>query len=148
MPTFHKILVPTDFSPCADAAVEYAADLAATYRASVVLIHAYANPVVAIPDGFVVMTAPDFTNLLGQLQAGLRRAEVRIRERGVAEVETRLVEGSAWHEIVETARTQGCDLIVMGTHGRGAIAHFLLGSVAEKVLRKAPCPVLTVRGPR
>ena len=56
MPVIPKILVPTDFSPCAQAAVDYAADLAVTYRAPLVLMHAYANPAMAIPDGFVLMT--------------------------------------------------------------------------------------------
>jgi len=59
--------------------------------------------------------------------------------------ETALRMGSAFVEVVRYAREQGIDLIVMGTHGRGAIAHMLLGSVAERVVRKAPCPVLTVR---
>src|SRR5262245_51325146 len=145
MPAIHKILVPTDFSANADAAIDYAADLAVTYRAPIVLVHVYANPVMAIPDGFVLMTAPDLGDLLAQLHGGLRRAELRARERGVPEVATRLIEGVAWHEIVEAARGESCDLIVMGSHGRSGLAHLLLGSVAEKVVRKAACPVLTVR---
>ena len=148
MPAIHKILVPTDFSTHADAAIDYAADLAVSYRAPLVLVHVYANPVMTIPDGYVLMTAPDLADLVSQLHAGLRTAELRARERGVTDVETRLVEGVAWHEIVETAKTQSCDLIVVGTHGRSAVSHLLLGSVAEKVVRKAACPVLAVRTPR
>ena len=148
MPAIHKILVPTDFSTHADAAVDYAADLAVTYRVPLVLLHVYANPVMAIPDGYVVMTAPDLAELVSQMDGGLRKAEMHVRTRGVTDVETRLVEGAGWREIVETARAQACDLIVIGTHGRGGIAHLLLGSVAEKVMRKAACPVLAVRTPQ
>jgi universal stress protein A len=73
---------------------------------------------------------------------------VRARQLGVRQLETRLVEGVAWSEILAATKATGCDLIVMGTHGRGAITHLLLGSVAEKVVRKAECPVLTVHLPR
>jgi nucleotide-binding universal stress UspA family protein len=73
---------------------------------------------------------------------------MHVRMRGVTDVGTRLAEGVAWHEIVETARSEECDLIVVGTHGRSGIGHVLMGSVAEKVVRKAGCPVLAVRKPR
>jgi nucleotide-binding universal stress UspA family protein len=147
MALIHKILIPTDFSEHASVALEYGADLALRYSAPVVVVHTYANPVVAVPDGFVMMTAPDLAELLIQLRTGIDRAAARLRELGVASVETRLIEGSAWHEIVAVAKAEGCDLVVMGTHGRGGLSHALLGSVAEKVVRKAACPVLTVRMP-
>ena len=66
-------------------------------------------------------------------------------ERRTLRVETALVAGNPFLEIIRYAKANDVDLIVMGTHGRGAIAHILLGSVAEKVVRKSPCPVLTVR---
>lgn len=148
MPTIHKILVATDFSAHADRALAYAADLSVKYEAPIVLVHVYANPVMALPDGYVIMTAPDLSELLTALHDGLRKAEARARQLGVAHVESKLIEGVAWREIVGTAKETGCDLVVVGTHGRGAVTHLVLGSVAEKVVRKAECPVLTVHLPR
>jgi len=95
-----------------------------------------------------MMTAPDVADLIAQLQTGLRQAAARARELGATAVETKLVEGVAWPEIVAAAKTQGCDLIVMGTQGRSGLSHLLLGSVAEKVVRHAPCPVMAVHKPR
>jgi nucleotide-binding universal stress UspA family protein len=148
MPQVHKILVATDFSAHAERALDYAAELAAAYDAPLVLLHVYANPIMALPDGYVMMTVPNLADLVSGLHDGLRRVEARARQLGVREIETRLVEGVAWSEIIAAAKATGCDLIVMGTHGRGAITHLLLGSVAEKVVRKAECPVLTVHLPR
>jgi nucleotide-binding universal stress UspA family protein len=148
MPMIHKILVATDFSAHADRALDYAAELAVRYEAPVVLVHVYANPVMSLPDGYVMMTAPDLSELVTGLRDGLRKVEARARQLGVARVESKLIEGVAWREILGTAKETGCDLVVMGTHGRGAITHLLLGSVAEKVVRKAECAVLTVHLPR
>jgi nucleotide-binding universal stress UspA family protein len=148
MALIHKILIPTDFSELAAVALEYGADLALGYSAPVVLVHAYASPVLAVPEGVVMRTAPDLARLLAHLRAELDKTAARLRELGVTTVETRLAEGSAWHEVVGIAKAEGCDLVVMGTHGRGGLSHALLGSVAEKVVRTAPCPVLTVRMPR
>jgi nucleotide-binding universal stress UspA family protein len=148
MPLIHKILVATDFSAHAERALDYAAELAVTYNAPMVLAHVYASPIMALPDGYVMMTVPNLADLVAGLQDGLRKTEARARQLGVRQLETRLVEGVAWSEILAAAKATGCDLIVMGTHGRGAITHLLLGSVAEKVVRKAECPVLTVHLPR
>ena len=148
MAMVHKILVATDFSAHAERALDYAAELAAVYDAPLLLLHVYANPIMALPDGYVMMTVPNLAELVTGLQDGLRRTEARARQLGVKQVETRLVEGVTWSEILATAKDAGCDLIAMGTHGRGAITHMLLGSVAEKVVRKAECPVLTVHLPR
>jgi len=144
MALIHKILVATDFSGPAVHALDYGAELAVTYSAPLLILHVFTLPVVAVPDGYMTVTAPDAASMTGKLHDGLHRAEARARSLGVAAVEYRLVEGAAWHEIVGMATAEGCDLIVMGTHGRSAVSHFLLGSVAEKVVRKASCPVLTV----
>jgi nucleotide-binding universal stress UspA family protein len=148
MPMINKILVATDFSAHAERALEYAAELAVKYNAPLVLLHAYSLPVMIVPDGYVMMTAPDVAALVESLRDGLRRAERRLGELGATRVEARLVEGSAWVEITGAAKATGCDLIVVGTHGRGGLTHLLLGSVAEKVVRKAECPVLAVHLPR
>lgn len=148
MPHINKILVATDFSAHAERALEYAAELATRYEAPVVIVNVYSIPVMAIPDGMVMMTAPDVAALTEALRDGLQKAELRLRGLGVKTVESRLVEGSAWVEIVAAAKATSCDLIVMGTHGRGMVTHLLLGSVAEKVVRKAECAVLAVHLPR
>jgi nucleotide-binding universal stress UspA family protein len=74
----------------------------------------------------------------------LAKAKVQAESVGALEVGTKLLQGVAWDEIVRFAKTEGFDLIVMGTHGRTGIKHALLGSITEKVVRTASCPVLTV----
>jgi len=145
MALVNKILVPTDFSEPSRRALEYAAELAIRYPAPLVLAHVYTNPVVTVPDGVVMMTPTDVANLLAQLERGLIQERDRALALGVREIDTALVEGTAWHEIVNLAKQRRCDLIVMGTHGRGGLSHFLLGSVAEKVVRHADGAVMTVR---
>jgi nucleotide-binding universal stress UspA family protein len=148
MPLIRNILVATDFSPHADAALAYGADLAQRYAASLLIVHVYANPVLLVPDGIAPVIVPNLGDLIDQIRDGLRKAEVRARELGAPTVETRLVEGTAWYEIVAAAKAGACDLVVMGTHGRSGLSHLVLGSVAEKVVRKAPCSVLAVHLPR
>jgi nucleotide-binding universal stress UspA family protein len=141
-----KVLVPTDFSEGADHALDYAIDVARAFGASVVVAHAYATPVAYVPEGFV--TPPiDENAVRAEIDKGLARLVDRLKSAGVANVTTAVGSGDPWREVVRLAKDHGCDLIVMGTHGRGAVGHLLLGSVAEKVVRKAPCAVLTV-GPR
>ena len=86
---------------------------------------------------------PNYEEL--QRQVAQQESEKALRAAGLSGARTLIVAGTPFVEIVRTARAEGADLIIIGTHGRGAVAHALLGSVAEKVVRKAPCPVLTVR---
>jgi universal stress protein A len=144
MALINKILVPTDFSDCANRALEYGAEVANRFAAPLVLVHVYANPVMAVPDGFVMMTPVDMASMLAQLEQGIGQARQRAQALGVAKVDTRVLEGTAWQEITRVANDTHCDLIIMGTHGRSGLAHLLLGSVTEKVIRHATCPVLTV----
>jgi nucleotide-binding universal stress UspA family protein len=144
MPLINRILVPTDFSETASRALEYGAELAARFGVPLLLLHVYANPVVPVPDGFVVMPAVDLAAMMNQLEKGLGDVRLRAQALGVRQVDTVMVEGTAWSEISRVAKDRNCDLIVLGTHGRGGLAHLLLGSVAEKVVRNAECPVLTV----
>jgi nucleotide-binding universal stress UspA family protein len=144
MALINKILVPTDFSDSAARALEYGAELATRFEIPMVLLHVYSNPVVAVPDGFIAMTPVDVTELMTQLEKGLGEVRRRAQALGVQQVHTVMVEGTPWDAIVRNAKDHHCDLVVMGTHGRGGIAHLLLGSVAEKVVRHAECPVLTV----
>lgn len=144
MTLFHRILVPTDFSECAGHALEYAAELSVKLAAPLLIAHIYQPPVVYTPEGYVWATLPSEAQVRDDLMIALGRQAAAARARGARDVETTVATGGAWHEIVKLAEDRGCDLVVMGTHGHSGIKHALLGSVAEKVVRKATCPVLTV----
>lgn len=136
----HAILHPTDFSERAGAAFRMACALARDHGARLVVLHVYPPP---LSHGEVVARRQP-NGFHEELWSALRR--VQPREPGL-NVEHWLIEGHAAAEILRAAAEHGCDLIVMGTHGRAGVARLLMGSVAEKVLRKAPCPVLTVKTP-
>jgi nucleotide-binding universal stress UspA family protein len=146
MTLVHRILVPTDFSDHAERAFAYAAELAGLYRASLVIGHVYAIPVVyAAGEPIVAMPPPGPDSTIeADLEAGLRALVQRARDAGAADVSVVTTGGEAAHEIVRLARDESADLIVMGSHGRTGIKHLVLGSIAEKVVRLAHCPVLTV----
>jgi nucleotide-binding universal stress UspA family protein len=147
MPQITRILVPTDFSATADAALDYAFGLAAKFGASVQLLHVVDDPFV-----FEGMSAEAYISEAPRLRAAmLDDARERLRHRvargGAVAVETEVLFGHGARTIAEYAAERGVDLIVMGTHGRTGFAHLMVGSVAERVVRTAPCPVLTVRHP-
>ena len=143
-----NILVATDFGEASDAALSYGRDLARTYGATLHVLHVAENLVVRYANDEALA-------LLPQLQTDINEAaRKRMAELVTDEDRTMLhakpvvlaVFGTA-EAIVEYAKTYNVDVIVMGTHGRGGFAHLLMGSVAERVVRMAPCPVLTVRHP-
>jgi nucleotide-binding universal stress UspA family protein/CBS domain-containing protein len=132
------ILCPTDFSEAASAAFPVACSLARGRGARVVLLHVYPPPL--CHGEVVARRQPDrYEDDLWRLLGGYQSSAPDVH------VEPRLVEGDAIKEILRQAGEEGCDLIVLGTQGRTGLARLLLGSVAEQVLRQAPCPVLTVR---
>jgi universal stress protein A len=143
-----RILVPTDFSPPSELAVRYAVDLATRLRTSVHVVHVVDTPRFAkYPDGYFVGLAD--VEIQMTRHAEQRLAEVGIRyARKDLTVTTEVSIGTPALRIVEKAVERGTDLIVMGTHGRSGFMHLLMGSVAERVVRSAPCPVLTVRDTR
>lgn len=143
MISIKRILVPTDFSEHGTKALQYAAAFADQFGAAVELIHVLES----VPPGAML----SYTSL-EELNASLRKdAAEKLEElhsiwhEYAFPVKRTVVEGQPFVEIVKHAREEQADLIVIGTHGRGAIAHMLLGSVAENVVRNAPCPVLTVK---
>jgi nucleotide-binding universal stress UspA family protein len=142
-----RLLVPTDFSEPSEHAAAYAARLAGALRIPLVLAHVHAPPQVFAPDGMVLAAAYDETRVEAALREALEAAATRVRAAGAPEVTTELVVGGAAAELVRLARERGCDLVVMATHGRGGVPRLLLGSVADKVVRRAGCPVLTL-GPK
>ena len=141
---FTTIIVPTDFSRASDAALGYARMLAARFGASLHLLHVVDEPgswsevYAAIPDIRDRLSADAARRL--EAMASCLPPPVR--------ASSAVVCGAPVPSIVKEAETRGADLIVMGTHGRRGMGHLLLGSVAERVVRLAPCPVLTVRESR
>jgi nucleotide-binding universal stress UspA family protein len=141
-----RILVPTDFSESSGAALAYAREFAKTFGASLHLLHVIQDPYTQ-PWAAESFPAPLAEMLADwQTQAGARLSAL-LPEHEQRDAVVATVVGSPFHEIVRYASEHEIDLVVIGTHGRGALGHMLLGSVAEKVVRKAPCPVLTVRHP-
>jgi nucleotide-binding universal stress UspA family protein len=143
-----RILVPVDFGPASAAAFDYAKEIARLFHARLFLLHAIDDPAAAgtwaAPD-FYIPTTPAVR------ESRLREATLRLTNMitpDIAEGFEPTVEvqiGPAIPTVEDYAREQNIDLIVMGTHGRRGLAHMLLGSVAERLVRSAPCPVLTVR---
>lgn len=143
---FKRILVPTDFSPASDRAIAVASTLAGTLGASIHLVHVLEEPFVT--HGSYELRLPDTParreRLYDEARWKLRGIAARLQDgRLPVSVEVRV--GDATGQIVASAVDYGTDLVVMGTHGRTGIEHLLLGSVAERVIRLAPCPVVTVR---
>jgi nucleotide-binding universal stress UspA family protein len=141
-----RLLVPTDFSATSEVVLNYALEMAAANGATVHLLHVIDNAIftAVYPDAVFVELPGVLERITADAQARLDEAAKRCAAVNVAAT-TRIVIGPPASCITEQAASTGSDLIVMGTHGRGGVAHFVLGSVAERVLRTAPCPVLTVR---
>jgi nucleotide-binding universal stress UspA family protein len=142
------ILVPTDFSEIASMATDTAMDLAERFSASVVLMHAYEVPAwtYAYPAAAYV-PPPDLASGLEEASLrGLEAVRKQYESRHIA-ISTITTAGVAWEQILTAAKSTGAGLIVMGTHGRKGLPRAIMGSVAEKVVRLSPVPVLTVRGP-
>jgi nucleotide-binding universal stress UspA family protein len=138
------ILYPTDFSARSECAFQMACSLARDTSARLIVLHVQERPMI-IYSGVAMAPPPpppeaERAALLKQLH------QVRPPEPGVA-VEHRLEQGDPATGIIQVSQEAACDLIVMGTHGRTGLGRLLMGSVAEAVLRKAPCPVLTVKTP-
>ena len=146
MPAIKRMLVPTDFSHASEIAFEYAVDLAAREHSGMELLHVIdeASFAAAYPDGFYVELPGVRTQLIDEATRRLDEMAARCAARGVMATRTLSI-GRPASLIVQRAVACGTDMIVMGTHGRTGLAHLMLGSVAERVLRVAPCPVLTVR---
>ena len=147
MVPIRRILFPTDFSESAEHAWLFALQFAQEFSAEVHVLHVVAPPP-RLTEAYSLNLDPEkFTAALtAEAQTSLDRLLERSKSRNlVFQREVRI--GVDFHEIIDYARKHQIDLIVMATHGRTGLAHALVGSVAEKVVRKAPCPVLTVKHP-
>jgi nucleotide-binding universal stress UspA family protein len=143
--SLRKILCPIDFSDCSREAMRTAIKVAAESGASLTLMHVWHFPAYAF-----AAEAPVPAELIQEVAADAERQLARwagdARELGAERLSTALVQGVPWDRVVDALqRDAGYDLAVVGTHGRTGLKHVLLGSVAEKVVRHAPCPVLVVR---
>jgi nucleotide-binding universal stress UspA family protein len=141
MNSIKTIVCPTDFSENSEAAFQMACRLARDYHARLLVVHVVPPPTVVYGDQVVI---PPLPRDLGPVREKLRR--VKPDDSTIA-IEHILAEGDDAGEILNSAQQAHADLIVMGTHGRTGLGRLLLGSVAESVLRKASCPVLTIKSP-
>ncbi len=142
-----KVLVPVDFSKDSFRAAEYARTFAQPFDAQLVLLHVI-EPIYYASPADMYAASPNLALLIEEQR---KAAETQLQQladklsRQGSRVQTLLKSGSPAQVIADTAKRIKADLIIMATHGRTGLAHVLLGSVAERVVRLAPCPVLTVR---
>jgi nucleotide-binding universal stress UspA family protein len=149
MMTLKNVLVATDFSEASDAALVYGRELAGRFGAALHVLHVADNIFVTTfgAETYAAM-APDLQRELEDAaRAKLAELVIDSDHSGPPAKAMVVTSSSPSFAIIDYAGEHGIDLIVMGTHGRGTLAHLLMGSVAEKVVRLAPCPVLTVRHP-
>ena len=131
-----KILVPLDFSTCSSKALQYALPFARQFKAALILVHAVQLPVAA-PE-MIFADAPSVADARAELERLAKTIDF-------APCHCNVRIGAPATEIIEAAVESGTDLIILSTHGRSGLAHMILGSTAERVVRQAPCPVLVVR---
>jgi nucleotide-binding universal stress UspA family protein len=142
-----KILVPVDFSFGSERAVEKAAELARVMDASVELMHVYQLPVFALPDSSITVSPTYIADLTDRAQRALEKHRATLLADGI-QASCKLMEGMPAQAIVEHAKDISAEMIVMGTHGHSGFKRFLLGSTAERVVRMASVPVLSVHLPQ
>jgi universal stress protein A len=147
MKRFEKILLAIDFSDYSEVACEYALTLAKSFNSSLLVLHVINEPVDL--RGFYVPHI-SFEQLEQEIEVGaVKMLETFCNEniKEFSEFETSVVTGVPYEEIIRVATEQKISLIVIGTHGRAGLDHLIFGSTAERVVRSAPCPVLTIRLP-
>jgi nucleotide-binding universal stress UspA family protein len=149
MRRIRHILVPVDFSPPSKAALEFAVTLAERFDGSIDVLHVWEVPLYMAPEAIAGLPIKKGQSLeefyrekvdveMKAFLAAYTECKVPIREK--------ILRGDSWRSILETAENAKHDLIVMGTHGRRGLERVLMGSVAEKIVARAPCPVVTVHG--
>jgi nucleotide-binding universal stress UspA family protein len=150
MPTVTRILVPIDFSPPARAALQYARFLADKLGASVEVLHVFEPPGYVGPDTLALLPITAGHHEWGETKAEVERQVEQFLAEAAGSPVTRTVRveaGEPSDAILRVAAEDRADLVVMGTHGRTGLSRLLIGSVAEAVLRRSSCPVLTLRLP-
>ena len=143
--TIKKVLVPIDFSDYSKSALKYAVNFSKLFNAEIILIYVV-EPVIYPPDFSMGQIAMPSLNTEWDERAKDELDKLANSEISTS-VKTILKTGKPFVEIIETAKEENIDLIIIATHGHTGVEHILFGSTAEKVVRKAPCPVLTLREP-
>jgi len=141
MKPISRILVPTDFSKPSERALEQAIVLARKFDARIMLLHVWSMPYTAYSEGL----AWPVDEMEGAAQKALDEAHARAMKL-YPQTDAVLRQGAEWAQIIEVIAQHHIDLVVMGTHGRRGLSHLFMGSVAERVVRMSPVPVMTVGG--
>jgi nucleotide-binding universal stress UspA family protein len=144
MNPFKHILVTTDFSPSSSGAIELAIEMATKFDAELTLLHVWELPV--YPYMELMISSAEITNSVEKAAAECLATKLKEVQARLPRSKSLLKLGLPWQQIVETIKQSKADLLVMGTHGRRGVEHAIMGSVAEKLVRLSPIPVLTVRG--
>ena len=145
---FDTILVPTDFSPASLHALHYAIGFCKKFGSSLILLHVLEDlpvPTLTAYEGLDIAAYQERLNEDSRLH--FERTVRETPDLGDINLTQKSRRGVPYMEIIDEATTSECDLIILATHGRSGLSHFLLGSVAEKIVRNSPCPVLTVKTP-
>ena len=144
-----RILCPVDFSESSDHACRYAVAFASSFNSELTLLHVVAPPIAALPGDHLVpdMMQADIEAIAEASRNRLAQQVGDFEQEGL-DVQSKVVSGIPFLEVIRFSKEWDADLIIMGTHGRAGLQHLLIGSVAERVVRKAPCPVLTVKHPQ
>jgi nucleotide-binding universal stress UspA family protein len=149
MPLMQKILVPTDLSPCSSRALAEAQEFASVFGASIDLLYVWSMPALVAPESVITGVGINEQPLLEWIRHSaseqLAKFETEARNSGIAVRSSLCESGDPATTIVARAADGKYDLLVLGTHGRTGLSHVIMGSVTEKVVRRSPCPVLTVR---
>jgi len=142
-----KILCPTDFSEFSNQAQKYAVSLAREYKAKLILLHVIEN---FYPYSGFAETAFPVVEIYAEMERYVEQEMENLRTKAPTdvEIETIISRGTPFMEVINISREKAVDLIVIATHGKTGLEHVFFGSTAEKVVRKAPCPVLTIRDPK
>lgn len=141
---FRKILCPVDFSQFTQDVINYAVDLAKKYGAELHVMHVVPNMTYFTPyESF--LTPENLVVIEKNIQDEVEKKFTRLLKHDDVPTKTAIRTGAPFVEIIDYAKTESIDLIVMGTHGHSGLEHILIGNVAEKVVRKSPCPVMTIR---
>jgi len=142
-----KILFPTDFSSSAEHALKYALTFATLHKAKLYVLHVITENNAPNVFGLEIYPVPrDFEKMKEEAEKAMQQL-IPIQILKELEVENIIVQGIPFVEIIKCAKKYNIDMITISTHGRTGVSHMLMGSTAEKVVRKAPCPVLTVKHP-
>ncbi len=141
---FKKILCPVDFSQFTQEVIDYAIDIAEKYGSELYVMHVVPNMTYFTPyESF--LTPENLVVIEKNIQDEVARDFAKLLKNKSVPAKTVIRTGVAFVEIIDYAKSESIELIVMGTHGRSGIEHILIGNVAEKVVRKSPCPVMTIR---